>query len=113
MKTEVLIEANTTQSSNFASNDQFHLREAFVQVGNVLQSNPSAQFWAGERYYRRLNIDINDFYFLDMSGYGGGVENLNVGVGKLSVAYLGGAKDDLITNNGTLRKATWTCVSTM
>jgi maltoporin len=105
MKTEVLIEANTTQSSNFASNDQFHLREAFVQVGNVLQSNPSAEFWAGERYYRRLNIDINDFFFLDMSGYGGGVENLNVGIGQVSVAYLGGAKDDLITNNGTYAKS--------
>ena len=70
MKTEVLVQANTTQANNFASTDQFRFREAFVEVGNVLPSNPSAQFWAGERYYRRLNIDINDFYFLDMSGMG-------------------------------------------
>jgi maltoporin len=56
-------------------------------------------------YYRRLNIDINDFYFLDMSGYGGGVENLNVKIGQVSVAYLGGAKDDLITNNGVYPKS--------
>src|SRR6516164_4714132 len=105
MKTEVLVQANTTQSSNFASNDQFRFREAFIQVGNVLASNPSADFWAGERYYRRLNIDINDFYFLDMSGYGGGVENLNVGVGQVAVSYLGGAKDDLITDNGKYAKS--------
>jgi maltoporin len=105
MKTEVLVEANTTQASNFSSTDQFHFREAFVEVGNVLESNPSAEFWAGERYYRRLNIDINDFYFLDMSGYGGGMENLNVKIGQMSVAYLGGAKDDLITNNGVYPKS--------
>ena len=105
MKTEVLVEANTTQSANFASTDQFRFREAFIQVGNVLQSNPSADFWAGERYYRRLNIDINDFYFLDMSGYGGGVENLNVGIGQVAVSYLGGAKEDLVTDNGTYAKS--------
>ena len=83
MKTELLVQANTTQSSNFASTDQFRFREAFVEVGNVLASNPSADFWAGDRYYRRLNIDINDFYYLDMSGYGGGTENLNVGIGQV------------------------------
>src|SRR5206468_1552962 len=79
--------------------------EACVQVGNVLKSNPGAEFWAGERYYRRLNIDINDFYILDTSGYGGGVENLNVKIGQMSVAYLGGAKDDLITSNGIYPKS--------
>jgi maltoporin len=105
MKTQVMVEANTTQANNFASTDQFHFREAFVEVGNILPSNPSAQFWAGERYYRRLNIDINDFFFLDMSGYGGGVENLNVKIGQASIAYLGGAKDDLITNNGVYPKS--------
>ena len=105
MKTEVLVQANTTQSSNFASTDQFRFREAFVQVGNVLASNPTAQFWAGERYYRRLNIDINDFFFLDMSGYGGGMDNLDVKIGQASVAYLGGAKTDLVTNNGIYPKS--------
>jgi len=105
MKTEVLVQANTTQASNFASTDQFRFRQAFIEVGNVLPSNPSAQFWAGERYYRRLNIDINDFYFLDMSGYGGGVVNLNVKIGQMSVAYLGGARDDLVTNNGVYPKS--------
>ena len=105
MKTEVLVQANTTQAQSFSSTDQFRFREAFVQVGNVLKSNPGAEFWAGERYYRRLNIDINDFYILDTSGYGGGVENLNVKIGQMSVAYLGGAKDDLITSNGVYPKS--------
>ena len=39
-----------------------------------------------------------------MSGYGGGVEDLNVRVGKLAVAYLSGARPDIITENGYLAK---------
>lgn len=105
MKTEVLVEANTTQAQTYSSTDQFRFREAFIQMGNVLASNPGAEFWAGERYYRRLNIDINDFFFLDTSGYGGGVENLDVKIGKAAIAYLGGAQDDLITSNGVYPKS--------
>jgi maltoporin len=111
MKTEVMLEANTTNSASYANfpndigNDQFRLREAFVEVGNVLESQPDAKFWAGERYYRRQHIEIDDFYPLDMSGYGAGVEDLNVGVGKLAVAFLSGARPDIITQNGNLAKS--------
>ena len=111
MKTEIMIEANTTNSSNAASfpngigDDQFRLREAFVQAGNVFASQPHAEFWAGERYYRRQHIDIDDFYTLDLSGYGGGVEDLNVGIGKLAVAFLNAARPDIVTQNGNLAKS--------
>ncbi|HZI58221.1 MAG TPA: carbohydrate porin, partial [Verrucomicrobiae bacterium] len=89
IKTQVMIEANTSNSTSYANfpdgigNDQFRFREAFVQAGNVFESQPTAKFWAGERYYRRYQAHINDFYVLDMSGYGGGVEDLDVKVGKL------------------------------
>lgn len=111
MKTEVMVEANTSNSASYASfpggtgNDQFRLREAFVQAGNIFASQPGAKFWAGERYYRRQHIEIDDFYPLDMSGYGGGVEDLNVKVGKLAVGYLGGARADIVTNNGNFAKS--------
>ncbi len=111
MKTEVMIEANTTNSANSSSfpnglgNDQFRLREAFVQAGNVFESQPHAEFWAGERYYRRQHIDIDDFYTLDLSGYGGGVENVNVGIGKLALAFLNAARPDIVTQNGNLAKS--------
>ena len=105
LKTNVTVQADTTESSTYASNDKFRLREAFVQIGNVLPSLPETKFWAGERYYRRLNIDINDFYLLDTSGYGGGFEDLNVKFAQASVAYLAGAREDIITDNGTYAKS--------
>ena len=110
-KTEVMLEANTTNSASYANfpgatgNDQFRLREAFVQAGNLFESQPDAKFWAGERYYRRQHVDIDDFYPLDMSGYGAGVEDLHIGIGKLAVAFLSGARPDVITQNGNLAKS--------
>src|SRR5208283_4905356 len=110
-RTEFMVEANTSNSENYASfpngigNDQYRFREAFVQAGNVFESQPNAKFWAGERYYRRQHIDSDDFYPLDLSGYGGGVEDLNVGVGKLAVAFLNTARPDIVTENGNLAKS--------
>lgn len=104
-RTEAMVEADTTNSSNFDSTDKFRLREAFVQAGNVLDFQPDAKFWAGERYYRRQHIEIDDFYTLDMSGYGGGVEDINAKIGHMAVSYLAGASDTIITPNGALAKS--------
>ncbi|HEV2732614.1 MAG TPA: carbohydrate porin [Terriglobales bacterium] len=109
--TEAMFEANTTNSASYANfnngngNDQFRLREVFVRAGNIFESQPNAKFWAGERYYRRQHIEINDFYPLDMSGYGAGFEDLNLGVGKLAVGYLAGARPDIQTANGNYVKS--------
>jgi len=104
VKTEAMVEADTDNSSTFSNTDHFRLREAFVQAGNLFTGQPSLKFWAGERYYRRQHIEINDFYILDMSGYGGGVEDLNAGIGKVAVAFLAGARPDVVTASGTYAK---------
>src|ERR1700688_3446089 len=111
LKTEVMIEANTADAASYANfpgntgNDQFRLREAFVRAGNILEFQPNAKFWAGERYYRRQHIEINDFYPLDMSGYGAGIEDWDLRIGKVSVAFLAGARPDVVTQNGNYAKS--------
>lgn len=81
------------------------LREAFVEAGNVFTDHPEIRFWAGQRYYRRHDIHINDFYYLDMSGYGGGVMDVPVGdFGKLAFAWLGGSVDNYATDDGNAAK---------
>jgi maltoporin len=110
MKAEFMVEANTTNSTSYANfaggigNDQFRLREAFVQAGNIFKSQPDAKFWAGQRYYRRYQAHLDDFYILDMSGYGAGVEDLNARIGKFSLAYIAGARPDVTTQNGNYAK---------
>ena len=105
MKTETMLEADTSNSSNYSNTDKYRFREAFVQVGNVFLSQPNAKFWAGERYYRRQHVEINDFYPLDMSGYGGGVEDVNLKFGKAAIAFLAGARSDIVTNAGNYAKS--------
>ncbi|HEY0705357.1 MAG TPA: carbohydrate porin [Polyangia bacterium] len=104
LRTELMIEADTTNSSNFSSTDNFRLREAFVQVGNIVRWQPSAVVWGGQRYYRRQNIDINDFYSVELSGYGGGIEDLDAGFAKVALAFLGGANEEVVTTRGRLAK---------
>jgi maltoporin len=92
--TEVLISADTTESAQGDSTDTFNLKEAFVRGGNLFASHPDWKFWAGERYYCRWNIDQIDWYMQDMSGYGGGVEDVHLGGPvKIAFAYLGGVND--------------------
>jgi maltoporin len=120
LKSEIMIEANTSNSTNYADfpetvtngvvnpdgNDQFRLREAFVRGGHFFGDwQTGATFWAGERYYRRFHIEINDFYPLDLSGYGAGLEDFNVGIGKASLAFLAGARPDIVTGNGNYQKS--------
>jgi maltoporin len=45
-------------------------------------------FWAGKRYYYRNDVHIIDFFYWDVSGPGAGVENMDLGLGKLAVAVL-------------------------
>lgn len=73
---------------------KWSLRESFVQAGRIPELG-SLTFWAGNRFYRRHDIHICDFYFSDMSGYGGGFEEFPVlGEVKLAMAYFGGSIDD-------------------
>ncbi len=68
---------------------QFSFAEIWGSVGNVIASQPSLKFWAGNRYYRRHDIHLDDFFFSNMSGTGGGFEDLKLGIGKLAFAWIG------------------------
>jgi maltoporin len=68
------------------------VREVYAEAGHVIESHPEMSFWAGQRFYRRRDVHINDFFFNDMSGYGGGFQDMKLGEkAKLSIAYLGGS----------------------
>jgi maltoporin len=70
--------------------------EAWASLTNVIPGFPDARIWAGNRFYRRHDIHLNDFYFWDMSGGGGGIEDLTVGNGQMSFAWIGGGDESAI-----------------
>jgi maltoporin len=68
---------------------QVSMPELWASLGNLVTAQPELKFWAGNRFYRRHDIHINDFYFYNMSGRGGGFEDLDLGFGKLALAWIG------------------------
>jgi len=79
------------------ANDDFNvgIREAYVEMKNVFKNAPEITFWGGQRFYDRYNIDPNDWFWLDTSGFGVGAYNIHLGPGNLYVAWLGSINDNL------------------
>ena len=61
-------------------------REMNVQGKNLIAALPGANLWAGKRFYQRHDVHMIDFYYWDISGPGAGLENIDLGFGKLSAA---------------------------
>jgi len=80
---------NPHPSSGSTGDFRTGLPEAWAEVGNVFASQPSLKFWGGNRFYRRQDISINDFFFYNMSGAGGGFEDLELPFGKAALAWIG------------------------
>lgn len=78
------------------------LRQLYVSGKNVVSLFPGATLWAGKRYYQRHNVDMIDFFYLNDSGYGTGIENISAGDGKLSLAWVKNVTDNLSTTSTAL-----------
>jgi maltoporin len=69
--------------------------EGYVEMKNVIKSAPEVTFWGGDRFYDRWNIDSEDYFWLNTSGFGVGVYNIPLGPGTLWLAWLGNNNDNL------------------
>lgn len=89
---DTMIGYSTDQANDFegTGNDDHDvaLRQMNIQATNVIEALPGATLWGGKRFYRRHDIHMNDFFYWDVSGPGAGIENIDVGTGKVSVAWL-------------------------
>ena len=57
-----------------------------MQGKNLIEWLPGSTIWAGKRFYQRHDVHMIDFYYWDISGPGAGIENIDLGFGKLSLA---------------------------
>ena len=65
------------------------------------QTDAGYQIWAGKRFYQRKDIHLLDLYYLNNSGYGAGIEGIDVGLGNLSFAVTKWA------NDRSVKRTTW------
>lgn len=92
----------TPTSNSNAFETTFSLREAFVKATGVLKKQDGASFWAGQRFIR-TEVYMKDYFPRDMTGFGGGIEDISLGRKvKMAFSYLGGSADKL-NADGTVR----------
>lgn len=78
---------NSQYGDTTANTDYTQVIQAFVKGGNF--DGVKAAFWAGKRFYRDVDLHLDDFfYFADMSGVGGGVEAIHLFNGNLAIAIM-------------------------
>ncbi|WBA82816.1 maltoporin LamB [Endozoicomonas sp. GU-1] len=79
------------------------LREMNIKATGVFgDALPGSMLWVGKRFYNRHDIHMIDYYYWNLSGPGVGIENIDVGMGKLDIAWVrnqNGVKYDNWTNN--------------
>ncbi len=69
--------------------------EGYAEMKNVFKNAPEITFWGGDRFYDRFNIDSEDYFWLNTSGFGVGVYNIHLGPGTLWLAWLGNNNDNI------------------
>lgn len=63
------------------------LEQLNIQIKGLIPNDPDAVVWGGKRHYQREDIHQLDVKYYNVSGLGGGLEYLQVGPGKLSLAW--------------------------
>lgn len=61
-------------------------RASFREAYGKYKMKSGTELWAGNRYYGRKDVHIWDFYYVNGSGYGAGVDNIKAGPGALAFA---------------------------
>jgi maltoporin len=78
----------TWDSPGPAFNDVPTVFRQIYFFGENIPELAHGRVWGGRRYYDRLHLDINDQFLEIHDSDGAGVEDMKVGPGKLSVAFL-------------------------
>ena len=61
-------------------------RMSFREAYGKYKMKSGMELWAGNRYYGRKDVHINDWYYVNGSGSGAGVDNIKAGPGAIAVA---------------------------
>lgn len=62
------------------------LAQAYAEFGNLLGT--PAKAWIGRRYYKRRDIHINDYFYMNLKGDGFGVRDIPLPVGEFAYTFL-------------------------
>lgn len=82
---------NIDGSKHASPNQQIFVREGWGEAAGIFGKSETfgnASIWAGRRFYMRKDLHMRDQWFWNNSGDGLGIENIDLGFGKLHYAYI-------------------------
>jgi maltoporin len=79
---------NASQTDKTWFNDVPAIFRQIYFYGENIPQLAGGRVWGGRRYYDRLHLDINDQFLEIHDSDGAGVEDMKVGPGKFSIAFL-------------------------
>ena len=80
--------AVSTDEGSWVGNNALAFRQFNVEAKGLFDSDKDAKVWVGKKYVQREDIHITDTYYYDISGNGAGIENVSLGAGKFSTAFV-------------------------
>ena len=80
--------------NDFDRDDAF-FSEAWTSYTPTLGGQQPMRLWLGQRFYKRSDVHINDFYYWTGTGTGLGVEYIDVGFGQLALAWFEASRFDV------------------
>ncbi|MEZ9916693.1 maltoporin [Vibrio breoganii] len=92
--------ASGAPGANGWEDADFNVAQFAVKAKGALAFDRGATLWAGKTYYQRKDIHITDFYYLNTSGTGGGIENISLGDTKLSLALIQDGENSTPVDSG-------------
>ncbi|WP_257265986.1 maltoporin LamB [Endozoicomonas sp. ONNA2] len=85
---------DTNLSYKVAQQGDYETTEPAVREMNMKATGlfsdtlPGSMLWVGKRFYNRHDIYMIDYYYWNLAGPGVGIENIDVGMGKLDIAWV-------------------------
>ena len=85
---------DTNIAYKVAQQDDYETTEPAVREMNLKAKGvfgdalPGSTLWVGKRLYNRHDVHMIDYYYWNVSGPGVGIENIDVGMGNLDVAWV-------------------------
>jgi maltoporin len=92
---------NTANNGNGPDQLTTRFGQIYAYGQNVSQL-ANGRVWAGRRFYNRLQTGINDQFLENNDGNGAGLEDMDLGIGKLSVAFMMDPNNDAYNNRMSL-----------
>ena len=94
---------NIDKAKNANPNQMVYIRESWGEATGIFGNGETfkdATVWAGRRFYQRQDLHMRDQWYWNNSGDGFGIENINLGFGKLHYAYIQHDKNNVGDTTG-------------